>query len=188
MNDIETKESPQSSDPAKTPRRAFFKRAAVAAAIAGVAAGTGLAAGLGVQAFAHGGGPGRWHRAAFMGGALDPAMLDEHLDRMLKHLYVEIDATPAQQQQLAPIVKAAAQDLLPFRGKMRDARRQAALLLTQPTVDRAALEALRAEQLQLAVDGSKRLVQALADVADVLTPAQKGQLAVRLERWRGARG
>ena len=67
-------------------------------------------------------------------------------------------------------------------------RRQAALLLTQPTVDRAALEALRAEQLQLAVDGSKRLVQALADVADILTPAQKGQLAVRLERWRGARG
>jgi hypothetical protein len=28
-----------------------------------------------------------------MGAALDPATMDAHLDRMLKHLYVEIDAT-----------------------------------------------------------------------------------------------
>ncbi len=87
----------------------------------------------------------RWHRGAFMGDHLDPAKLDAHLDRMLQHLYVEVDATDAQKQQLGPIVKAAARDLLPMRDRMRDARLQAVALLSQPSIDRAALEALRAE-------------------------------------------
>ena len=68
---------------------------------------------------------------------------------MLKHLYVEIDATEAKRQQLAPVVKAAARDLIPLHGQLHDARRQAIALLSQPTIDRGALETLRAEQLRL---------------------------------------
>ena len=124
----------------------------------------------------------------FMGAAIDPAMMDEHLDRMLKHLYVEIDATEAQKQQLAPIVKAAAHDLLPMRTQFQDARRQAIDLLSRERVDRAALEALRADQLRLAEQASVRFTQALADMADVLTPAQRKQLAERVGRWHGRRG
>jgi Spy/CpxP family protein refolding chaperone len=123
-----------------------------------------------------------------MGGPIDPAQLEERLDRMLKHLYVEVDATDAQKQQLAPIVKAAARDLLPMRDRMREARGNAVALLSQPTVDRAALETLRATQLGLAEQASRRLVQALADVADVLTPEQRKQLAERAAHWRGRRG
>jgi Spy/CpxP family protein refolding chaperone len=123
-----------------------------------------------------------------MGAHLDPAKLDAHLDRMLKHLYVEVDATDAQKQQLGPIVKAAARDLLPMRDQMRDARRQAVALLSQPSIDRAALEALRANQLQLAEQASKRFTEALADVADVLTPEQRKQLTERMSRWHGHRG
>jgi Spy/CpxP family protein refolding chaperone len=115
-------------------------------------------------------------------------MMDEHLDRMLKHLYVEIDATEAQKQQLAPIVKAAAHDLLPMRTQFQDARRQAIDLLSRERVDRAALEALRADQLRLAEQASVRFTQALADMADVLTPAQRKQLAERVGRWHGRRG
>ena len=106
---------------------------------------------------------------------------------MLKHLYVEIDATDAQKQQLAPIVKAAAQDLLPLRARFHDARRQAIELLAQPSIDRAALEMLRAEQFNLADQASKRFVQALADVADVLTPAQRKQVAERARPLARAR-
>jgi protein CpxP len=179
MNDTPHIVSTPASGPV-TSRRRFFGRAAVAAAIAAVTAG------LGARAFAHGGGP--WRHGGFMGGDLDPARLDEHLDRMLRHLYVEIDATPAQQQQLGPLVKSAAADLLPLRAQMRDARRKAVALLSQEHIDRAALEALRAEQLGLAEQASRRLTQALADVADVLTPAQRKQLAERMGRWRGHRG
>src|SRR5205085_252061 len=113
---------------------------------------------------------------------LDPAKVDEHLDRMLEHLYVEIGATDEQKQRLAPIVKQAAKDLLPLRETMRDARKKAFEVLTQDSVDRAAIETLRAEQLQLAEQASRRITQALADAAEVLTPAQRKALALRAER------
>jgi Spy/CpxP family protein refolding chaperone len=178
-----TTQSPN-SDP--KPRRHFFKRAAIATLMGGIAAG------IGIKAFAHGGGYGGWHRGGFMAGPLDAAAMDEHLERMLRHLYVEIDATEEQKQRLAPIVKQAAKDLLPLREKASDARKKAAELLTQDSIDRAAIETLRAEQLQLAEQASKRFTQALADVADVLTPAQRRQVAQRFEhhrgRWHGGRG
>jgi Spy/CpxP family protein refolding chaperone len=179
----DTTETPQPTvPPAASSRRRFFKRAAIATVIAALATGVGL------KALAYGHGFGGWHRGAFMGEHLDPARLDEHLDRMLKHLYVEVDATDAQKQRLGPIVKAAARDLLPLRDRMRDARLQAVALLSQPSIDRAALEALRANQLQLAEQASKRLTQALADAADVLTPEQRKQLAERVTRWHGPHG
>src|SRR6266478_5825887 len=49
-------------------------------------------------------------------------------------------------------------------------------LLSHDPVDRAALEALRADQLKLAEQASRRFTQALADVADVLTPEQRKAL------------
>ena len=168
----------QVSGSGQKPRRRFFKRAAIATLIGGIAAG------IGIKAFAYGGGPGGWHRGGFMAGALDPAQVDEHLERMLKHLYVEIDATDEQKQRLAPIAKQAAKDLLPLRERLHEARKKALELLTQDSIDRAAIENLRAEHLQLAEQASKRIAQTLADVADVLTPAQRKELAMRVERHR----
>jgi len=178
---MDTTQTTQALTPAQDkPRGRFIRRVAIATAIAGLAAGIGIK----TYAYGHGG----WQRGGFMGAAIDPAMMDEHLDRMLKHLYVEIDATEAQKQQLAPIVKAAAHDLLPMRTQFQDARRQAIDLLSRERVDRAALEALRADQLRLAEQASVRFTQALADMADVLTPAQRKQLAERVGRWHGRRG
>jgi periplasmic protein CpxP/Spy len=165
-----------------TPRRRFLRRTAIGTLIATIVTGVGL------TAFAYGHGPGGWHRGGFMGAHLDPAKLDAHLDRMLKHLYVEVDATDAQKLQLTPILKGAARDLLPMRDRMREGRQQAVALLSQPAIDRGALETLRANQLQLAEQASRRLTQALADVADVLTPEQRKQLAERAARWQGRRG
>src|SRR6266702_4452593 len=163
------------------PRRGFFKRAAIATLIGGIAAG------IGIKAFALGDGHGGWHRGGFAAGPLDPAAVEEHLERMLKHLYVEIDATDEQKQRLAPIVKQAAKDLLPLREKMQAARKQAVELLTRDAVDRAAIEALRAEHIQLAEQVSRRIAQALGDAAEVLTPAQHKELAARMEKHRGWR-
>ncbi len=163
------------------PRRRFFKRAAIATLIGGIAAG------IGFKAFGQGGGSCGWHRGGFMAGPLDPAQVDEHLDRMLKHLYVEIDATDEQKERLAPIVKQAVKDLLPLREKMQGARKQAVELLTRDAVDRAEIETLRAEHLQLAEQASRRIAQALGDAAEVLTAAQRKELAARMEKHRGWR-
>jgi periplasmic protein CpxP/Spy len=162
----------------KAQRRSFFQRAGLFAAIATIAGGIGLHA----HAQGHGG---AGFRGGFFGGPMDAARLDERIERMLKHLYVEINATPEQQQKLAPIVKQAIQDLQPLRGQMQAARQQAIELMGAESIDRAAIERARAEHLQTADAASKRLSQALADTAEVLTPAQRKQLAEHMQRRRG---
>jgi Spy/CpxP family protein refolding chaperone len=132
----------------------------------------GIAAGIGFKAFAHG----RRH------GPIDPADLDKHLDRMLKHLYVEIDATDEQKRRLEPIVKQAARDLMPLREQLHAGRREAMELLTQERVDPAALEALRAKKIGLADEASRRVTRAIGEAAEVLTPAQRKEIAAHIAR------
>jgi periplasmic protein CpxP/Spy len=150
-------------------RRKFFKFAGLGAAVAG------LGSAVAWRAHAHG----RWH------GPIDPARLEEHVGRALKHFYVEIDATEAQKQKLDPIVRQAARDLLPLRDTFHGGRQRALDLLTAPAVDRGALEGLRSDQLQAAEAASRRLTQAIADVAEVLTPEQRQKLAEHVRHRRG---
>ena len=147
-------------------RRGFFRRAGLFAL-----AGAALAS-IGAKAYAHGG----WR-----GG--EP-LSEAQLDRMLQHLYVEIDATEDQKQRLAPIVKEAAKDLAPLREKFRATRTQAIELFTQERIDPAAIESLRAEKLRLADEASRRFSRALSEAAEVLTPEQRKSLAQRFERHR----
>ena len=158
-------------------RRRFFRRATIAGVLASAAAAFG-----GAAAWAHGGhGGGGWHRG-FMGGSMDPAKADESIERMVKHFAVEVDATPDQQAKLAQIAKAAAKDLQPLREKVREARRRGMELLAAPTIDRAAIERLRAEQIQGADAVSKRMAQAFADAAEVLTPDQRKKVSERMHK------
>ena len=60
-------------------------------------------------------------------------------------------------------------------------------LLTANTIDRAALEKVRAERLAEADRVSKELVNALADVAEVLTPEQRVIVNERLEQFKSMR-
>lgn len=117
-----------------------------------------------------------WHDVSFM-GPLTPAQIDDRIDRISKHLAIELDATADQQARIASIAKAAVADLRPLREKAEAARTQGLALLTAPTVDRAAIERLRVEQMQLAEAASKRIAQGLGDIADVLNPDQRRKIA-----------
>jgi Spy/CpxP family protein refolding chaperone len=75
-----------------------------------------------------------------------------------------------------------------MRDKAVSARQRGRVLLTQPTVDRAAIEALRAEQLSLADAASKRFAQAVGDAAEALTPEQRRKLDERITEFREHRG
>lgn len=55
-------------------------------------------------------------------------------------------------------------------------------ILVAPTIDRAKLESLRVGQLRTRNLISKRLADAVADAADVLTPAQRSQLVEVMDR------
>ncbi len=159
-------------------RRLLFNRYTVVAFLAGAA----LAAGVGVSAWGAGMG---CQQGMMMDGTHSAADVSAHVDHMLKHLYVEIDATDAQKGQIAPLVKQAVDDLLPLHSQLHTAHTHAMQALTQTTVDRAALEAARAEHLQLADRASKRFTQLIADVGDVLTPPQRKALADHLEHMHG---
>src|SRR3984957_15364764 len=137
----------------------------------------------GVAAMAGGTGACGWHHGMISGH--NAADVSAHVDQMLKHLYVEIDATDAQKAQITPLVKQAVNDLLPLHTQLQAAHTQAIQGLTASPVDRAALEASRVAHLQLADQASKRLVQLMADVSDVLTPAQRSAFAAHLKQMHG---
>lgn len=168
--------SDRTTDPAPAPRRRrsglFLATIALAAALTGVAVS---------QAVSHG--PGFWRGH----GPFDPARVEQGADRMVRHLAVEVDATNEQQEKLRAIVKSAVKDLLPLREKAVSARQRAHALLTQPTVDRAAIEAFRSEQMALAEAASKRFSQAVGDMAEVLTPEQRRKIDERLMELRARR-
>jgi len=150
--------------------RRLLKPAALVAALA-------IAASAGAAAVAHGAAQGGWHHGA---AAMTAGDFPEHVDKFLQHAYIEIDATPAQRAQLDPIVKQALADLMPLHEQMHAFHARALAALTADTIDRAALESLRAEHVQAAEGASRRITQLIGDVADVLTPAQRKTLAARI--------
>jgi Spy/CpxP family protein refolding chaperone len=141
-------------------------------------AGAALAGGIAAVAAS---GMGGMHHG-MMNGTHSAADVSAHVDHVLKHLYVEIDATDAQKAQITPLVHQAVSDLVPMHAQLQAAHQQAIGALLQDTADRSALEAARVTHLQLADQASKRLTQLLADVDDVLTPAQRTSLAAHLQR------
>jgi periplasmic protein CpxP/Spy len=172
--------TPSESTPSARSRlRALFNRQTVFAFLAGASLVGGIGAAAAAMA-ANG-----WHHGMMMNGTESPADMAAHIDHVLKHLYVEIDATDAQKAKIGPLVQQAATDLLPLHTQFQAAHVQVVQGLTQPTVDRAALEAAREAHLQLADQASKRIVQLLGDVGDVLTPTQRNALATHLEQLHG---
>jgi periplasmic protein CpxP/Spy len=134
-------------------------------------------------------------RSGLFDGAIE-ALVEAHADRMVRHLSIEIDATAEQQDKLRAIVRDAVKDLLPMREKLMAARATARELLTQQTIDRAAIEKFRADQIAFHDAASKRLVQAVADAAEVLTPEQRRKIGDMSPRggfwgrgpWGGGKG
>ena len=79
---------------------------------------------------------------------------------MVRHLAIELDASADQTAKLETIVKGAITDLAPMHEKIMTARVQARALLTGPTVDHAAIEKLRADQIVNSDAVTKRITQA----------------------------
>jgi Spy/CpxP family protein refolding chaperone len=157
------------------PARRRRGRAALLALV--LALGVGTTAFFAGQAFSQPGfGPfgGGWHGR--MMGQMDPAQIEDHADRMVRHLAIEVDATTEQQERLRAVAKSAVRDLLPLREKAQAARQRGRELLTQTTIDRAAIEAFRAEQIAQVDAISKRVAQAVTDAASILTVEQRRKI------------
>jgi protein CpxP len=168
-----------SSSSDSKPRRPW--RRVVLAALAG-----SIAAGIGATTFAHGGWHHGWHGRGWH-GEMDPQAMQRRAEAMVKWWLADIDASEAQQRKIADLVAATLSDLRPLRQQHFEARKQAIEILSKPEVDRAALEAIRAQEVALAEQLSRRITQSLADAAEVLTPEQRAKLAERIQSRRGPR-
>ncbi len=153
---------PDSTQPGNIGRRWF----------AGIAALGGLGL-LTAGAQAHG-----WRRHGGMDGEKGARRIERRIERLVR----AVGATPEQKDRLVAIATAALADLRPLREQQRASRLRGMELLAAPTIDRAALEQVRVAQMQSADARSRRMVQAMADAAEVLTPEQRFKAAERIKR------
>lgn len=118
----------------------------------------------------------------------DPAQMRQFMEQRLRKSLADVGANDVQQTQVLGIMRAAFDDLTPLRDQARATRRASADVLAAPTVDRGQLEVLRVRQIEIADQVSRRMSQAFADMADVLTPEQRARFAQRFQNrmhgWR----
>jgi Spy/CpxP family protein refolding chaperone len=145
------------------PKRRRVGLIAIAATLAVIAGGA--------LAFAHSGGG---HHGMMAGNS------QEHLEHV-QAMLTKIGASDAQKQQIEGILKPAFEDMKVAHESHSAAFKQFHEAIMAPSIDRARLESLRAEQIKSLDEASKRLVTAISDAAEVLSPDQRAALAKAIE-------
>ncbi len=118
---------------------------------------------------------------------MSDADIEKRVTRVVKHVSIEIEATPEQEQKITTLVTALAKDMRPLREDFRAAGKEMHKLLIADTINREAIEKIRTERLAEADRISKEVTTAIADVAEVLTLEQRKILQERIEQFRGMR-
>jgi periplasmic protein CpxP/Spy len=139
----------------------------------------------GVVALAAGGALALAHAGKGGHGRMDADEMAEHFRVHVKHVLAEVDATPEQQARINAIVDSAAADLKSLHGQHAGGFAQLHALFTAPTIDRAKIEQLRAEHIAAMDAASQRCATAMADAAEVLTPAQRARLGEKMKQRHG---
>lgn len=165
-------------DPSEKPGRksrslGWIIAAAVAAHVAG---GAGLA--MATDAVTPGKAAQFATKAGFGGGFGGP-----RFERILD----EIGATDDQADKLWDIAGETVTDMWPMVREFRAARSEAIGLLTAPTIDKAAVEALRADRVAAIDAASKVMADKLVRAAEVLTPEQRVKFVELMEERRSER-
>jgi periplasmic protein CpxP/Spy len=122
-------------------------------------------------------------RSAHAGRGDPAAMIERRVDGLIKM----VNGTPEQKAKLIALAQAAMIEMKPMREQLIAARRKGMEMLSAASIDRGAIDKLRAEQVQLMDALSRRMSTHMMDAAEVLTPAQRTQVAEKMKS-RGERG
>ena len=112
----------------------------------------------------------------------------EHAEFAVGRMLKKVDAKEEQQGQIQQIVDATINDLAAFHGDRGDLRDEISALMSAQTIDREAIETMRATQLARADLMSRIVSEGLADVMDVLSVDQRVELKERLGKRHGRHG
>ena len=138
--------------------------------------------------FSHAKWGGRHHKRGF--GHFENMSAEEiekNISRAVRHVAIEVDATPEQTEKITRLMVAVAKDMQPLRSTFKASGKQMHNLLLEPTIDRAALEKIRTDRLADADKASKEMVEAIAEVAEVLSLEQRQKLETRIQQFRSMR-
>jgi Spy/CpxP family protein refolding chaperone len=131
-----------------------------------------------------GGGWGHMHHGGGTGGGMMFGGSPERMGRMIDHMLDGLNANDAQRTQIKQIAAGAGADLKTQMEAGRALRQRALQAFTAPTVDAATVEQVRAQMLQLHEQTSRRMTQAMLDIARVLTPEQRAKIGERMRDWQ----
>jgi periplasmic protein CpxP/Spy len=111
-----------------------------------------------------------------------PGHMDKHMERMVDRVFTKVGATSEQKARAQVILKSAAEEMKQFRPEPGKGRAEMLALLSADTIDRDALEQLRAQRHAHMEQASRVMTKTMADLAEVLTPEQRREAAKSLAR------
>lgn len=117
-------------------------------------------------------------------GGPSPEQMRDHAEFFVSFALHRLDATPDQEERVQKIVDESLTELLPVVARHRANRDTLHEILKAPTIDRAAIEKLRGEEVAQAEALSRILADTIAGTAEVLSIEQRTQLVDHLERFR----
>ena len=161
----QTENQAHSGRAAKPPRKWMAGVALAAAFVAGGVTMGGLAAAAQGMALHH-----------MMGAGGESAMhakAMEHVSKMLD----QVGASADQKTRIQAILRTGFAPMAGFNEEMRQTHASLHTIFSAPTIDRAALEQVRAGEIAKLDQASRTMTAALADAGDVLTPEQRAKLA-----------
>ena len=103
------------------------------------------------------------------------------VQHMVAHALDTVGASAEQEAKVHDIIAAKFAEIAPDPAEHEAMRKQALDLLAAPTIDRAAVEKMRADALARFDAKSKAFVGGILEIADQLTPAQRVALTSRIE-------
>ena len=123
---------------------------------------------------------GRHHRQHSM----DPERARERAEFAVSWMLHRLDGTDEQESELNDIVSTLIDDVIAGAGEHRENHRALIDEFSGAEVDRDALEQIRASEIELVDALSVRVIEALADAAEVLTSEQRLELIEQSQRFR----
>lgn len=142
-----------------------------------------LSAAFATTALARGKGHGAW--GAGKEGAPSEEQREKFMEKRLSRMLSHLNATPQQETQIKAVFanhKTQMKALHEERKQLRDATRT---LMTSPTIDAAAVEGVRNKMVAQAEKSSRVFAAVALQVGQVLTQAQRQQLAEHMAHGRG---